>query len=109
MPPRRLSIGPSHDEATGTTKMVYEAADRFLGRTASRQRILVAHSPYLVRWFGGLVAADRRRPHNEALTDPTRLPHCQWRAKRMGSRLSALQRALITNAKPHRYGRPVTG
>lgn len=56
---QRLS-GLSHEEATGTTKMVYEAADRFLGRTANLQRILATHSPYLARWFGGLVAAVRQ-------------------------------------------------
>ncbi|MEP5152327.1 hypothetical protein [Planktotalea sp.] len=52
--------GKSHDEATGTTKHVYEASDRLLGRTANLQRILATHSPYLARWFGGMVAAVRQ-------------------------------------------------
>ena len=65
---QRLS-GLSHDEATGTTKMVYEAADRFLGRTANLQRILATHSPYLARWFGGLVAAVRQ-PDLGAVSEP---------------------------------------
>ena len=65
---QRLS-GLSHEEATGTTKMVYEAADRFLGRTANLQRILATHSPYLARWMGGLVAAVRQ-PDLGAVSDP---------------------------------------
>lgn len=65
---QRLS-GLSHEEADGTTKMVYEAADRFLGRTANLQRILATHSPYLARWFGGLVAAVRQ-PDLGAKSDP---------------------------------------
>jgi alkylhydroperoxidase family enzyme len=65
---QRLS-GLSHEEATGTTKMVYEAADRFLGRTANLQRILATHSPYLARWFGGLVAAVRQ-PGLGAVSEP---------------------------------------
>ena len=56
---QRLS-GLGHDEATGTTKMIYEASDRFLGRTANLQRILGTHTPYLARWFGGFVAAVRQ-------------------------------------------------
>ena len=65
---QRLS-GLSHDDASGTTKMVYEAADRFLGRTANLQRILATHSPYLARWFGGLVAAVRQ-PDLGAVSEP---------------------------------------
>lgn len=65
---QRLS-GLSHEEATGTTKMVYEAADRFLGRTANLQRILATHSPYLARWMGGFVAAVRQ-PGLGAVSDP---------------------------------------
>ena len=52
--------GLSHEEATGTTKMVYEGSDKFLGRTANLQRILATHSPYVARWFGGFVAAVRQ-------------------------------------------------
>lgn len=61
--------GLSHDEATGTAKLIFEASDRFLGRTANLQRILATHSPYLARWFGGLVAAVRQ-PDLGATTDP---------------------------------------
>ena len=64
---QRLS-GLSHDEATGTTKLVYEGSDQFLGRTANLQRILATHSPYLARWFGGLAAAVRQ-PDLGATTD----------------------------------------
>ncbi len=65
---QRLS-GLSHEEATGTAKLVYEGSDRFLGRTANLQRILATHSPYIARWFGGLVAAVRQ-PGLGATTDP---------------------------------------
>ena len=65
---QRLS-GLSHNDASGTTKLVYEAADRFLGRTANLQRILATHSPYLARWFGGLVAAVRQ-PDLGAVSEP---------------------------------------
>lgn len=64
---QRLS-GLSHDEATGTAKLVFEGSDRFLGRTANLQRILAKHSPYLARWFGGLVGAVRQ-PGLGASTD----------------------------------------
>lgn len=56
---QRLS-GLSHEDATGTAKLIFEGSDRFLGRTANLQRILATHSPYLARWFGGLVAAVRQ-------------------------------------------------
>ncbi|MEL6523070.1 MAG: hypothetical protein AAFQ66_19015 [Pseudomonadota bacterium] len=52
--------GISHEDATGTAKLVLEGSDRFLGRTANLQRILAKHSPNLARWFGGLVAAVRQ-------------------------------------------------
>lgn len=52
--------GMSHEDATGTAKLVFEGSDKFLGRTANLQRILSTHSPYLARWFGGLVAAVRQ-------------------------------------------------
>ena len=64
---QRLS-GLSHEEASGTAKLVYEGADQFLGRTANLQRILSTHSPYLARWFGGLVASVRQ-PNLGATTD----------------------------------------
>lgn len=60
--------GKSHDAATGTAKLVFEGSDRFLGRTANLQRILATHSPYVARWFGGLVAAVRQ-PDLGATTD----------------------------------------
>lgn len=61
--------GLSHEQATGTAKLVFEASDRFLGRTANLQRILATHSPYLARWFGGLVASVRQ-PDLGATTEP---------------------------------------
>lgn len=64
---QRLS-GISHAEATGTAKLIFEASDMFLGRTANLQRILATHSPYLARWFGGLAAAVRQ-PDLGASTD----------------------------------------
>lgn len=64
---QRLS-GLSHADATGTAKLVFEGSDRFLGRTANLQRILSTHSPYLARWFGGLVAAVRQ-PNLGATSD----------------------------------------
>lgn len=65
---QRLS-GISHAEATGTAKLIFEASDMFLGRTANLQRILATHTPYLARWFGGLAAAVRQ-PDLGATTDP---------------------------------------
>ena len=65
---QRIS-GLSHEEATGTTKLIYEGSDRFLGRTANLQRILATHSPYIARWFGGLVASVRQ-PDLGATTEP---------------------------------------
>jgi alkylhydroperoxidase family enzyme len=61
--------GLSHEDATGTTKLIYEGSDRFLGRTANLQRILGTHSPYIARWFGGLVASVRQ-PDLGATTEP---------------------------------------
>lgn len=61
--------GLSHEDATGTAKDIFEASDRFLGRTANLQRILATHSPYLARWFGGLVAAVRQ-PDLGATSEP---------------------------------------
>lgn len=65
---QRLS-GVSHEDATGTARLILEGSDRFLGRTANLQRILAKHSPYLARWFGGLVAAVRQ-PDLGASSDP---------------------------------------
>lgn len=58
------------EEATGAVKDVFEASNKLLGRTANLLRIL-AHSPYLARWFLPLVAAVRQ-PDAGAVT-PARL------------------------------------
>ena len=60
----------SDEEATGAAKDVFEASNKLLGRTANLLRIL-AHSPYLARWFLPLVAAVRQ-PTAGAVT-PARL------------------------------------
>jgi alkylhydroperoxidase family enzyme len=60
----------SDEEATGTVKDLFEASNQLLGRTANLQRIL-AHSPYVARWFLPLVAAVRQ-PTAGAVT-PARL------------------------------------
>ena len=52
--------GVSDAEATGIAKDVIEGSNRLLGRTSNLVRILSAHSPYLSRWFLGLVAAVRQ-------------------------------------------------
>ena len=62
--------GISDEEATGAVKDVFEASNRLLGRTANLLRIL-AHSPYLARWFLPLVAAVRQP--NAGATSPARL------------------------------------
>ena len=62
--------GISDEEATGAVKDVFEASNRLLGRTANLLRIL-AHSPYLARWFLPLVAAVRQP--NAGATTPARL------------------------------------
>ena len=58
------------EEASGPVKEMFEASNRLLGRTANLSRIL-AHSPYLARWFLPLVAAVRQ-PQAGAVT-PARL------------------------------------
>jgi len=52
--------GLSHEEATGVAKEMFDASDTFLGRTSNLMRILGEHSPYLGRWFAGLVASTRQ-------------------------------------------------
>ena len=52
--------GLSHQEATGVAKEMFDASDTFLGRTSNLMRILGEHSPYLGRWFAGLVASTRQ-------------------------------------------------
>lgn len=62
--------GITDEEATGPVKDVFDASNKLLGRTANLLRIL-AHSPYLARWFLPLVAAVRQ-PDAGAVT-PARL------------------------------------
>jgi alkylhydroperoxidase family enzyme len=57
-------------EATGAVKDVFDASNQLLGRTANLLRIL-AHTPYVARWFLPLVAAVRQ-PDAGAVT-PARL------------------------------------
>jgi uncharacterized peroxidase-related enzyme len=52
--------GVSDDQARGLAKDIIEASDLLLGRTSNLVRILAANSPYLARWFLGLVAAVRQ-------------------------------------------------
>jgi len=54
-------------EATGAVKEIFEASNRLLGRTANLSRIL-AHSPYVARFFLPLVAAVRQ-PNAGAVSD----------------------------------------
>ena len=51
--------GISDEEATGVAKEIFETSTRLLGRTANLLRIL-AHSPYVARWFLPFVAAVRQ-------------------------------------------------
>ncbi len=62
--------GITDEDASGAVKDVFDASNKLLGRTANLQRIL-AHSPYLARWFLPLVAAVRQ-PDAGAVT-PARL------------------------------------
>jgi alkylhydroperoxidase family enzyme len=59
--------GISDEEATGIVKDVFATSNQLLGRTANLLRIL-AHSPYLARWFLPFVAAVRQ-PHAGAVSD----------------------------------------
>lgn len=59
--------GISDDEAGGLVREIFDASDRLLGRTANLVRIL-AHSPYLARWFVPFVAAVRQ-PTAGAVSD----------------------------------------
>ena len=51
--------GISDEEAVGPVKDLFSASNQLLGRTANLLRIL-AHSPYVARWFLPLVAAARQ-------------------------------------------------
>ena len=64
---QRLS-GVSDQDAEGVAKDVIEGSNVLLGRTSNLVRILAAHSPYLARWFLGLVAAVRQ-PSVGAVSD----------------------------------------
>ena len=59
--------GISDDEATGLTREIFGSSNQLLGRTANLLRIL-AHSPYLARWFLPFVAAVRQ-PNAGAVSD----------------------------------------
>ena len=59
--------GITDQEATGVAKDVFETSNQLLGRTANLMRIL-AHSPYIARWFLPLVAAVRQ-PRAGAVSD----------------------------------------
>jgi len=52
--------GISDADTTGLAKEIFAASNLFLGRTSNLVRILAAHSPFLARWFLGLVAAVRQ-------------------------------------------------
>jgi len=60
--------GVSDQEAEGLAKDVIEGSNLLLGRTSNLVRILAAHTPYLARWFLGLVAAVRQ-PNVGAVSD----------------------------------------
>ena len=64
---QRLS-GVSDQEATGLAKDIIDGSNLLLGRTSNLVRILAAHTPYLGRWFLGLVAAVRQ-PNVGAISD----------------------------------------
>ncbi|OGA45110.1 MAG: hypothetical protein A3G24_14670 [Betaproteobacteria bacterium RIFCSPLOWO2_12_FULL_62_13] len=59
--------GITDEEATGAVRELFETSNQLLGRTANLLRIL-AHSPYLARWFLPLVAAVRQ-PRAGAVSD----------------------------------------
>ena len=52
--------GVSDQDARGVAKDIIEGSNLLLGRTSNLLRILAAHTPYLARWFLGLVAAVRQ-------------------------------------------------
>ena len=59
--------GITDAEATDVQRQIFETSNRLLGRTANLLRIL-AHTPYLARWFLPLVAAVRQ-PKAGAVSD----------------------------------------
>jgi uncharacterized peroxidase-related enzyme len=60
--------GITDEQASGIVKEMFAGATRLLGRTANLFRIL-AHSPYLARWFLPLVASVRQ-PNAGAVSAP---------------------------------------
>jgi len=52
--------GVSNEEANGLAAEIIEASNLFLGRTSNLVRILAENSPFIARWFLGLVAAVRQ-------------------------------------------------
>ena len=64
---RRLS-GVSDQEAEGVAKDIIAGSNLLLGRTSNLVRILANHTPFLGRWFLGLVAAVRQ-PNVGAVSD----------------------------------------
>jgi uncharacterized peroxidase-related enzyme len=60
--------GISDADATGVAKDTLAASTKLLGRSSNLLRILTAHTPYLARWFIGLVAAVRQ-PDVGAVSD----------------------------------------
>ena len=64
---QRIS-GVSDIEATGIAKDIIDGSNLLLGRTSNLVRILATHTPYLGRWFLGLVAAVRQ-PNVGAVSD----------------------------------------
>ena len=59
--------GITDQEAVGPAKELFDASNQMLGRVANLQRIL-AHSPYVARWFLPLIAAVRQ-PKAGAVSD----------------------------------------
>jgi alkylhydroperoxidase family enzyme len=64
---QRLS-GISDQEAEGLAKDIIGGSNLLLGRTSNLVRILANHTPFLGRWFLGLVAAVRQ-PNVGAVSD----------------------------------------
>ncbi len=61
-------IGVSDQEAEGVAKDIIGGSNLLLGRTSNLVRILANHTPFLGRWFLGLVAAVRQ-PNVGAVSD----------------------------------------
>lgn len=59
--------GIADADATGAAKEIFDASDQLLGRTSNLLRIL-AHSPYMTKWYLGFIAAVRQ-PDAGAVSD----------------------------------------